>query len=262
MTVGPGSIHAGFRFLAWLFPAAPLEKVTPLSVDELKAQYRQRDRWLNFLGFLGFLVVAVAYFFLLDFAAEWYYRDLTGSGPLLRLERAVIGVLAAFLSLCSSTLLLLLILRGGLGRQEYATYIAYASHKAYPPAPFDVTRSFQLIFWLGFFPLAALTFLLIDNDTAFTDQAIIENPFWSIGAHTEHPYSAVRGLYEVQGYHARFEDKIAPFQVIVFADGTRWESPHGTGGSKLEHQREIMRFVAARTRLDVRKVSFIENIPP
>jgi hypothetical protein len=116
--------------------------------------------------------------------------------------------------------------------------------------------------FLIIFPvLSLLAVLRIDNYTAFTNQAIIDNPFWSLGVQVEHPYAAVSGVYEIRGYHARFDDVVSPYQVIVFADGTRWESPRKTGGPKLEEQRQIVRFVAHQCSQKVQSIAFAEHIP-
>jgi hypothetical protein len=261
MVVNPGSIVGGFRLLARLFPAVPLERVTALSLEDLQAKYRNRDRWGNFFGFLASIALGIAYFFLLDCTASWYYHDLTSARFLIRPLRVEFGVCAVFLSLASSTFVLV-IFRWILGPEEYAIYMAYASHKAYPPAPFDFTKAFRLMFCLGFPPLIVLGILRIDNYTAFTDQAIVDNPFLSLGTQTEYPYAAVRGVYEARGYHARFEDKVAPNQFIVFTNGARWEAPRGSGGEKLEYQRRIIRFVADRSGRRIRQVKFVEDIPP
>ncbi len=261
MSVGPGSIVAGFRFLAWLFPATPLDKVTTLSLDQLQEKYKRRDWWINIFGLSAFLLLAVAYYFLLDVGAERYYRDLSRSAYFIRPSAVEWGVLAAFLSLTSSTFFFFIVLRWVLGRQEYELYLAYASQKAHPPAPYDPTKVFQLFFWLIFFPLALVAVLRIDNYTAFTDKAMLDNPFLSLGKEVEYPFANVRGVFEVRGYHARFEDKVSPHQIIVFADGKRWESSRGSGGSKLDHQREILRYVAERSGRKIQNVNFAEEIP-
>jgi hypothetical protein len=118
------------------------------------------------------------------------------------------------------------------------------------------------MFVLCFLPLFTLAVMRVDNYTAFTNREVIDNPFGSIGMTEIHDYSTVAGIYEVRGYHARLEDKIAPYQLILFADGARWETRHGSGGPRLEHQREMMRFVAERSGVAFRVVNFIENIPP
>lgn len=262
MSVSPGSIQAGFRFLAWLFPAERLEKVTALSLEELQKKYKSRDRWGNFIGFLVFAGLAVGYYFLLYYVANWYYRNLSRAAFLLRPSAVEWGVFAGFLSLTSSTFIGLLIFRRVVGPDEYTIYLAYANHKAHPPAPYDITKVFRLFFWFGFLPLFLLVVLRIDNYTAFFDKSIVDNPFWSLGREVERPYTDVRAVYEVRGYHARFEDKVAPYQLIVFTDGQRWETSHGSGGLKLEHQREIARYVAERSGQKIRVVNFAEDIPP
>jgi hypothetical protein len=262
VSTSPGSIRAGFRLLAWLFPAPRLDKLTELSAEELHDQYKSRDRRVNLAVCLAYLGLAVGLFFLLDLAAAWRYRDLAEAEFLVRPVRVEFGVYAAFLSLTSSTFLLLGLLRWLLGRQEYTVYAAYLSQRAYPSAPWDVTQAFRWMFWLGFPPLVMVTLLRIDNYTAVTDKGVIDNPFWSVGTQVERPYTEVRGVYEIRGYHARFEDVVAPYHLIVFADGTRWQSPHGSGGPKMDHQRRLMILVAARSGREMRTVSFIEDVPP
>jgi hypothetical protein len=75
-----------------------------------------------------------------------------------------------------------------------------------------------------------------------------------------HPYTSVRGLYEVHRFHQRFRDVDLEHlnQVIVFTDGTRWETNHYT----VEKQREMMDFVAQRSGKPYQEVEFAEDIPP
>lgn len=261
MGVSPGSIQVAFRLFSRLFPAPPLESVTSASLEELQARYKSRDRWGNWLGFALFVGLAIVYFVLLDRAAVWHYRDFHGAAYLVRPVSFLLGVLAAFMSLASTMFVGLLVMRLALGAEEYALYLAYGCHKTYPPAPYDVAKVAQLFVWLIFLPLLVVSILLIDTYTAFTENAIIESPFWSLGRRVEHPYSAVRGVYEVRSHHARFEDAVAPYQIIAFADGEQWTSEHGSGGKKLEYQREIIQFVAEKSKQRIQRVEFPEDVP-
>jgi hypothetical protein len=260
MAVNPGSVMAGFRLLARLFPPVPLEAVTSQSLEELKEKYRGRDRWGNLLVFMAFVALAVVFYFLLDGASRLTRPDPGTSGFLIAPGGVELGILAAFLSLFSSGLVVWTLLAWFLGPQEYAIYRAYASYRASPAAPWDIPTVFRWFFLLGFIPLLLFAVLVVDCYTAFTDEAIIDNSLWSLGVRVVHPYSSIRGTYDVQAYHARFNDVSSPYQVIVFDDGTQWVSAQGAGGPKLEEQREILRFVARKSGRQVRPVKFIEDI--
>ncbi len=261
MSVNPGTILGGFRLMAWLFPPPRLRSVTPLSVEELAEQYRSRDRWCNVLAALVLVGLGTAFFFVIGACAEWRHRRWADSPYFFRPMALELGIWGGFLALVCTLYVMFIILRLALGADEYRLYVAYTSNKL-KPFPFDGVKVARLFFWLFAPLLLALIVLRVDTYTAFTDRAVVENPFLSLGVAHVWPYAEVRGVYEVQGYHARFEDKVAPFHVIVFNDGRRWESEHGSGGPKLENQREGVRFVARQSGRPFQKVAFIEDIVP
>ena len=231
-------------------------------MEELLSKYKRRELTGNMLGVVAFGVVGVAYYLLFQFAADWCCRDLKDVRYLIRLEPILVGAFAGMLSLFSSTYFLHFLLRWFVGRVEYAVYMEYASRKMDAGAPIDLTKLFKWMFLLFFTPLFLFAVLLVDSFTAFTDQMIIDNPVWTLGIRVERPYTDVRGVYEVGGFHARFEDIMEPSHVIVFADGSRWETERKGEGPLLERHREIMRFVAEQNGRQVMKVDFVEELPP
>lgn len=257
MSASPEAILAGFRFFAWLFPATPLERLTSLSIDGLKVKYKKRDRVCGLLFLVGFVGLTVACYFVLDWLAEWHYRDISNARFVFRAISAEWGCWAGFLTLTSLGFMSLKILRWILDPKEYELYMAYSIYKSKLP-PINPTKFFQWTFWIGFLPLVVLVVLRIDSYTAITANAIIENPFLSLGTEIVHPYASVRGVYEVRRFHERFKDVDQPYQLIVFADGTRWETNRYT----LQQQREIMSFVAQRSGKPYQEVEFAEDIPP
>jgi hypothetical protein len=260
-SVNPGAILGGFRLVAWLFPPPRLRSFMPLSAEELAEQYRSRDRWCNVLGVLILVGLGAGFYFVAEACAKWWQRRWADAPYFYRPTALELGIWAGFLALFCTLYVMFLILRLALGADEYRLYIAYASNKL-KPYPYDVLKIARWFFWLFAPLLLALIVFRVDTYMAFTDKAVVENPFLSLGVEHVWPYAAVRGVYEVQGYHARFEDKIAPFHVIVFNDGRRWESEHGSGGPKLEQQREGVRFVTRQSRRPFKKVAFIEDITP
>jgi hypothetical protein len=262
MTVSPNTIFAWFRFLAWLFPATPLEQVTALTFEELRCKYRRRDFWGNILGFLTFLVLAVVCYYVMVGAATIQERGIKDARYIIGPSHIEFAVWAGAMSLTGSMFLVLAVLRAYLGEEEFAVYSAYGSCRVSHLAALDIPKVYRMFFWLFFLPLLIIAILRVDTYTAFTNAKLIDNSTWSFGSKTEHPYSAVRGVYEVRGFHARFKDLLEPYQVITFSDGSRWQTDYKAGGPKLEQQREIVRFVAERSGKTIRRVNFIEDIPP
>jgi hypothetical protein len=262
MPVGPGTIYGGFRLFAKLFPAPPLDYVTSLPLEKLTFKYKWRDRWGNLIGFVLFVAVALGYYFLLVALAAWRTRGLERAVFLIEPIPFEWGFFAAFLSLTSSSVVGLLLLRGLLGRKEYEVYITYCSHRAFPPAPFDFTKVFKLFFVVGFLPLAAFVGLRIDSYTAFTEREMIDNPYWSVAREARIPYSSVRAIYEVQAYHARFKDVFEPHLLIAFNNGDRWRTDRGAKGLKLARQQRMVEYVAEKSERKIQQVMFVEDIPP
>src|SRR5262245_49308573 len=131
--VSAGTIHGGFRLLAWLFPARPLKSVTSLTMEELKRKYKWRDRVGNVLGVLAFIGLSTVYFAVLWESGEWRIRDYHGAKFIMRPAVVEIAAWAAWLSAASVMAYILVGLRLVLGSAEYLQYVTYGSHRIYPP---------------------------------------------------------------------------------------------------------------------------------
>jgi len=230
-------------------------------MEELKTKYKWRDRAGNVLGALAFIGLSAVYFAALWKSGEWRLGDYDGAKFVMRPTVVEIAVWATWLSTGSVMVYILVGLRLVLGSAEYRQYVTYGSHRTYPPAPYDVAKTFTFLFGTVFLPSLVLVATRVDNFTAFTDGSIIHNPVASIGRLAEHPYSDVRGLYEVGGIHGRFKDFNQPYELVLFADGTRWQSDRGAGGPKLQYQRDAIRYVSTKSGCAVIPVNFIEDIP-
>lgn len=261
--VSPGSIVGGFRLLAWLFPVRPLGELTDAAYEELCQRYKSRDFWGNWIGLLVFIGLAAIYFMLLLAFGRWMASDVPKEhfvGPLELLY--VFG--AIFLSLFSMGYILFGLYRLALGKQEFDLYIAYGGEKfrrSALAAPVDTSKVFRLFFWLFVPPLALLMLAYADHYASFTPQGILINSFWSLGMRVNHPYGDVAGVCEVQKVHLRNEDKLEPYQVILFKDGTRWETNRGSLEPLLQKQRDLMTLVADRSGKPLTVVNFDEDIP-
>lgn len=261
MYSGVGPIEPFFRVVAWLLPAPPLEGLTPLSFEQLREKYRWRDRSAHLLGWPLVAGSAVPYFFLLRWFADWRYSHLDAI-LVIRAGSVELGFYAVTLSLFTVTYLLVLAYWLFLGRAEFRLYAVYLANKGNGIVRgLDIIRLIRYTLLFCFPPVVLLVALRVDHYTALTDRAVVINPFWSFGTEVTHPYTQVRGLYEVRGYHARFRDVGSTCHVIVFADNTRWRSEYCQSGDKLEMHRSVMLHIAARTGLVVREVPFEEDIP-
>ena len=91
-----------------------------------------------------------------------------------------------------------------------------------------------LWFFLVLFPaLGVLCVLRATMFTAFTEKAVFDSSFGSLGVPTEHLYTDVRDIYFARKYHARFEDRDLPRHVIVFKDGSQWRTDGESGGRQV-----------------------------
>jgi hypothetical protein len=237
-----------------------LEDVTTESFETLRQKYRTRDRLGNLAGFLAFVGLAVVYYFAISWLAELTAQRFASAKFLLQPQKLVLMILAAFLSLVSSTYLLFSWLRWYLGSAEYEIYMAYGAHRL-QHGHFHAGKAFKWMFILFFPPLLVLFVLYAMTFTAFTEKSMIDAPFGSFGAPTERQYADVRNIYFAGKYHARFEDKVSPRYVIVFSDGFQWRTDGGIGGAKLEEQAAMVRFVAKQSRHQIVNVAFLEDIP-
>jgi hypothetical protein len=255
-----GQVRAGFHLLGKLFPATPLESLTSEPYLELVEKYKKLDARGNLLGFVAFAVSTIAIASLLAGLAHMAQRGLPAD------TRQVLGsgwvefiLWAMFPSIFGTIYLSLKFLRLMLGRQEFAIYVAYGARRM--PGNIDTNKAF---FWLSVIfipPIVVLAALYVTSYTAFTDHALIDRPFGSPGTVSTRAYADIRGIYLVRGYHARFQDNEAPFFVIVFNDGSRWETRPGHQGDQLKSEVDLMTFVSEKSGVPISRVSFGEEIP-
>ncbi|MGO8688897.1 MAG: hypothetical protein ACLQLG_04630 [Thermoguttaceae bacterium] len=259
MTVHPGAILASFRLLGWLFPAPPLEELTSESFESLRQKYKSRDRWGNFLGLLAFIAVAAIYYLFISWLAQAATRRFADAKFLhhpMELEYILMGL---FLSLASTGFFGCLALRAFLGREEYAIYMAYGARRA--QRQIHAGKVFLWFFLVLFPALGVLCVLRATMFTAFTEKAVFDSSFGSLGVPTEHLYTDVRDIYFARKYHARFEDRDLPRHVIVFKDGSQWRTDGESGGAKLQKEVATVRYVSRQSGRPVIPVQFIEDIP-
>ena len=67
-----------------------------------------------------------------------------------------------------------------MGADQYRLYVACTSNKL-KPFPFDALKTARLFFWLFASLLLALIVFRVETYTAFTNKAVVENPFLSLG---------------------------------------------------------------------------------
>jgi len=261
MTVNPQTIQGAFRLFAWLFPVTPLEELTDETYEELKVIYKVRDRWTNWLGLPAFLLLSAIFYFLLSRASHWVLGDYSRAKFLIQHIRFEYALLGMFLSLASFGFVFICVLRWILGREEFALYNAYCSLRASPSALWDVFRVYRMFFVVLFPLLLVGAALLLDHYTAFTETAMVDNPAFSLGTTTVHPYDTVRGVYYVRGHHARFEDIVHPTFVATFHNGTQWQSKFVGPGAPAGVVADAMTYVAERTGNPIIPVNFIEDVP-
>ena len=96
-----------------------------------------------------------------------------------------LAIWAGFLSLFSTGAIILFLLRGYLGREEFEIYCAYGARLN--RWHFDSRKIFYWFFALFFLPLLAASVLRSRMFTAFTDKAIVDHPFISLGARAGTP---------------------------------------------------------------------------
>jgi hypothetical protein len=260
-----GSLVAlGCRLLGSLFPATPLEEITPASLAELAQRYRWRDRFVSWGVLLLAVALGVLYYYILKAAMKETVAAHADAAYLLHASVGQLRVLAGLLSIVSVLVVEVLILRLILGAQECRLYLTYVSHRANQTSPFDLLKSAIAWFAAGVLPLIAVIFLQVDKYTAFTDEAIIDNNFTSLGAEVERPYASVKAVYHVLMRYSRSgdEEEFAPCEVIVFDDGSRWESVRAHPEDIRSRHKMIGIYVAKKAGVMVREVNHIEEIPP
>jgi hypothetical protein len=254
LTVSPGAIMAVYRLLGWLFPAPPLEKFTSESFETLRQKYKSRDRWGNFLGLLAFVAVAAIYYFFISWLAQTATRRFADAKFLhhpLEFEYVLMGI---FLSLFSTGFFVLLALRAFLGREEYDLYMAYEGRRV--QGHYHAGKAFLWMFLLFVPAVGAVCVLRATMFTAFTETAVFDGPFGSLGVPTEHRYTDVRGIYLAGKFH-----KDLSRYVIVFKDGSQWRTEGHTAGPLLQKDVATMDYVARQSGQPILRVQFIEDIP-
>jgi hypothetical protein len=256
MTVHPHTILIVLRAVQKVFPPPPLEQATSRTMDELKAKYRWTDLLANLLVLPMWAVAAGALTAVFWELAWWYYRSLPKTVFLLKPPAEFLLALGAvFIAFYAAPLVTLYVIRWWMGTR-WPEYYAYACQRA----NLDAAKVLWLLFLVVTPPTLLGLALLTNGFTAFTEQAILHKPFWSLSCR-EHPYTEVRGVYAIDAYHARFEDVVNPQHAIRFADGTMWTTRDNLRQPTPEVDDPVIRYVAERARCPVQKVRFVEDIP-
>jgi hypothetical protein len=261
----PDLLLRAFRFFGWLFPPPALDKEMVPSPEALK----EKGKWWNWIsGSLFFpllLACAILFCFISCRAADNHLGTLRGSLFLIRSEPFELCVWAVFLALVVTPWLSFLILRVALGRKRYDEFLMVASHSSRmggaEGTKVHLGKVFRFLFFLFGPLLLGLIVLRIDTYTAFTDDAMVVSPFWSLGNEEVRPYAGVRGVYAVARWHGRFEDVDKPYHSIVFKDGTVWTTGDGMRAPRPESDRLFVQHIAERSGCPIRAVQFQEDIP-
>jgi len=261
----PKLIFLAFRFVGWLFPPPAFDKEIIPSSEILK----EKGKWWNWVsGALFFpllLACAILFCFISCRSAENHLAALGGPLFLIRAEPFELCVWAVFLALVVSPWLSMLILRVVLGKRRSNEFMMVVSHSSPMGGAEGVKVHFGKLFCFLFFLLGPLFLGLIvfriDNYTAFTKDAMVVSPFWSLGKEEIHPYQDVQGVYAVAGWHARFQDVDKPHHVIVFKDGTVWTTGDGMRAPRPDSDRLFIQHIAERSGHPIRAVQFLEDIP-
>ena len=124
MAPSAGSILAGYRLLAWLFPARPLAELTTEPYEQLCLKYKRRDFWGNWIGCLATVVLVAVYFLVMLVVGRWITSGVPREHYVGPVEFLYV-VAAFFLSLFSSGWVVFGLLRVALGKPEYDLYLAY-----------------------------------------------------------------------------------------------------------------------------------------
>jgi len=261
----PRLILAAFHLLGRLFPAPPLDREIIPSPEVLKEKSKRWNR-ISGVSFLSlFVACAIS---LGSIACKFADKHLAALGKplfLIRAEPFELWVWAVFLATVLSAWLSFLILRVVLSRERYHEFIMVTSHASPMGGADGVTVHFGKVFCFFFFLagplLAALIVFRIDSYTAFTKDAMVINPMWSLGKEVVHPYKDIRGIYSVANFHARFNDVAKPRHAVVFADGTVWTTGDGMRAPRPESDSLFIQEIAKRSRRPVTALNFLEDAP-
>lgn len=243
------------------FPARHLEERNLVPLDQLREKYKSRDRWLNLMIFLTIIGLSAVYFGLLSWLGGIAREQFAAAKYLLHpfwLEAAILGF---FLSVVSTPFYVFVAMSWILGQQEYAVYCAYGERRM-RNGSFIRYKVWLWMFLLIFLPLAVVASMRATTFTAFTEAALFDSDLKSFGVPTKHAYSDIEGLYQISGYHARFEDITEPYYLLIFNDGYRWRTDRGSGGPRFDYERKIVQFVAESSGVPIRDVAFVEDILP
>lgn len=261
----PRAIFAGFRLMGWLFPPPPLDEQLVPSPELLEQKAKRWNRVTGLLCLALLLGCGVAFCFAACVAADRHLAAVGRPLFLIRAEPFELCVWAVFLAAVIAPWLSVLLLRLVAGRPRYRECVMVMSHAKPMGGPRGVKVHFGKMFALFLFlfgPLLLdLIVLRIDTYTAFTNDAMVVNPFWSLGQEEIHPYRDVRAIYAVAGYHARFQDVDKPCYALVFADGMLWTTGDGMRAPRMEEDRQFIEHIAQRSGRPIRPIRFLEDVP-
>jgi hypothetical protein len=261
----PHLIFECFKLLGWLFPPPPLDEE---SIAHPEVLLEKGKKWNFYSGVvcLGLLAVVSALLgYLAILAAAWRLSHLGKTVFLIDASPVELCIWAVFLAMAATPVVGLLVLRIALGRQLYADYIMVLSHTSPLGGEAGIPVHVGKVCWFLFLLLSPILLLWIaariDSYTAFTEDAMIVNSMWSFGREQVRPYQNVRGIFAVDGYHARFEDVHKPRHVLVFKDGTRWTTGDDMRAPRPDTDAIFIDHIARKSGQPVMNLPFLEDVP-
>jgi hypothetical protein len=261
----PHLIMECFKLLGWLFPPPPLDEEL-ISAPEVLLE---RGKMWNLYSGIACLVLLVAMSGVLGYlacvAAAWRLGHLGKTVFLIDASPIELCIWAVFLAMAVTPVVGLVLLRIALSGKLYRDYIMVLSHTSPLGGEAGVPVHVGKLCWFFFLLLGPLMLfwiaLRIDSYTAFTQDAMILNSMWSLGREEIRPYQNIRGIYAVDGFHARFEDVHKPRHVLVFKDGTVWTTGDDMRAPRPETDVIFIDHIAQKSGQPVMNLPFLEDVP-
>jgi hypothetical protein len=243
-----------------LFPPTP-DPIPSVTYEELDKKYYPTFAAFNVWIFVVLIVLAIVLAALVIPLVWLYYWSIESSIFLLRnpMAEGWVVIWAVFTAIALSPIATLTLLRWRLG-PDWPGFIVYMVRRTKVNF-MRLIRSFALVFTL--ICVVSLPFPVCGY-TAFTNEAILTKPWWTLVWVDRHPYEDVRGIYEVDDIRTSNNGvKRERHYAILFADGKVWTTRDNLSFPPTPTEdAEVIGFVAQKCNRPVQKAGVIPDRLP
>ncbi len=250
IAVTSGLMSLIFALFSRYFPINKAKRQTSKSLSELKKGFRTFDILILLLFFVSTPFLVYISYKIFGAISDFRFSNYADEGYLFLPDRMMWFVPAIFSGLGLSAFIFTAIQKPIL-KEKYNDYIAYSNLKY----GYDSDRiikiliKFLIILVTGFFIFA------INNFASFGTEKIVISNFFQL-TESKYEYKDVTNIKSIEKLIAPNGNIVIDKHYIIdFSDSNKWSSRQG-GDSNYEKDSEMIKFISAKTGLDLKYLEF------